>query len=311
MIPTKQDILFEVANQVLVLVCPEGRPSSTPTFEVFEDTESEDGTAESALTGSATVDSVNTTLDASAASGQKTIPLTSTAGIEKGREYIVTQQAANGGRLEAVVVVAVLDGVSVVVQNPLFHDYASGAAFQSARVTIGFATAWVSDTNNLSHPLCPRPKYRAHATYTAGGETCRTPVFFDLLRTKYIHGVTPPAVDSLSRGWLSRLPIDAVGDGGQRVIDDAFHQVKLDLWERELAAYALRHGEVVNELVRLKAVSMVHEFAFDAGGVSEAQWRKSEKKYWDRVENLVPKAQMQISPDGAGGVADDRPLMRR
>ncbi len=74
-------------------------------------------------------DQVDTTLDVAAASGQKVIPLTSTAGIVVGKEYIVRK--AIGNEEEEVLVDIITAGVSVTVVKDLDYSYASGDIFRS------------------------------------------------------------------------------------------------------------------------------------------------------------------------------------
>ena len=74
-------------------------------------------------------DQIDTTLDGAAASGQKVIPLTDTAGIVVGKKYL-TRQAA-GNKYEIVHVESISAGVSVTARDNLKSAYVSGDIFRS------------------------------------------------------------------------------------------------------------------------------------------------------------------------------------
>ena len=84
---------------------------------------------------------VSTTLDGSAASGQKVIPLTATTGITAGMTGYVT----DGTNAESVTVASVSAGVSVTAVADLVHSYVSGDSFSVSPVELvqargGYAT---------------------------------------------------------------------------------------------------------------------------------------------------------------------------
>jgi hypothetical protein len=310
---TKQDIKFNVASQTLSFDAPEGRPSSVTDVQVWQDTDGEEAQEESATTGSGSVESVNTTFDVASGVSQDDptlFYLAATTNIAVDRIYWATNAYS---QIEPVEVIKIVSADSVRIRNTPSYDYANGDAFQSRRISITLATDWVGDTDNLSDPLCPRPQYRVAWTYVVGGATYYATTWFDLVRKPFLTTVTPVDVDRLARGWLARLSTDDQAGNGQRVIDEAVHQVKLDLWERGITAYALRHSDVLNELVRLRAVWLVSEQAFREGGVAQLAMELDRKNYWDRVANLVSssQAQIQVTADGAGSTAPRAPLSRR
>ncbi len=93
-----QDIYFEVTGQIVFFDCPEGRPSGTPTLEVFNWFAGDDATAESAVGAGSVETGPNTTLDAAAGPGEadpRNIPVAATTGVAVGRRYLLTS-AANG-----------------------------------------------------------------------------------------------------------------------------------------------------------------------------------------------------------------------
>lgn len=308
----KQDIKFGVTGQTIYFDCPEGQPSSVTDVQVWEDSQSEDGQEESAV-GSGTVGSVNTTFDAASGVSQsapKVMYLAATTGIATGRQYLATNAY---GEKEWIPVESISSGVSVTSRIVPSIDFSVSDTFQDTRISATVDSTWVADKNNISDPLCPRPFYRVAWTYVVGGVTYVATTWFDLVRKPFVTTVTPADVDRLARGWLARLSTDDQAWNGQTCIDEAVHQVKLDLWERGVTTYALRNSDVVNELVRLRAVWLVSEQAFREGGLGQLAMEIDRKNYWDRVTNLVSsaQAQIQVTADGAGSTAPRAPLSRR
>ena len=74
-------------------------------------------------------ETADTTLDGAAAAAQKTIPLTSTAGITVGQDYRISE--ANGPNREIVKVASIVGGVSVDATDNLKYTYASADIFRA------------------------------------------------------------------------------------------------------------------------------------------------------------------------------------
>lgn len=295
-------ILFEDTTRALVHDAREGRPTSVTSVRVYEDIAADTSTAESATSGSASIESVSTTVDVASGASQADptkIFLTSTANIAVNRQYLITNAV---GQSEWVEIEAIAAGDYVLVRNTLLNDYPVASTFVSTRMSISLASAWVSDIGNVSSPLSPRPRWRAVFEYVVGGVTYRAVVLFDVTRYPFTHGVTALDVDRRSRGWLSRLaPEDRESQGAEK-IELAVEQVKLDLHEHEdLAAAALRHPAIVDELIVLKAVELVHADAVAHSGANPALLEASSKSYWHRLEGLIAKASKQVTADGAAG----------
>jgi hypothetical protein len=311
-INTGQHVLFGIASQSLYYDVPEGRASSITSCSIREDSDDEDVTAESATDGSPSNDSVNTTFSSASGDGQidpTRLNLTSLASLAKGRQYLATN--ALYGQSEWLEIAGVGATYALAV-SPLAHPYAAADTFVGTRITQALATDWVSDTDNLSDPLCPRPRWRMTVEYVCASKTYRKVVLFDLYRFgPFETTVNGADVDRGSRGFLQRLPIDSRGGNGELLIKDAVQQVKLDLWERGLTAVAQRSSEWINELVRLKAVALVSKMAVQMGGSRTDVAESDEAAYWARVDNLAAKVSQQVSPDGAAGTVTRTPLWRR
>ncbi len=108
------------------------RPSGAGTAAVLT-------TAGSALTSpTPTLDSVNTTLSASAAAGATSVTVTSATSVSAGRRYLVGGAETAGGE---TVLVAAVSGTTVTLARPLTSARASGATFQGVRVTVAVSSA--------------------------------------------------------------------------------------------------------------------------------------------------------------------------
>jgi hypothetical protein len=120
----------------------------------------------------ATVDPVNTTLDASAYAGSSTaIPLTSTANIKIGRSYLITSASTN--QAEWVRVVAISDGVNVTVSEPIQYLQNTGSTFTGTRISYSISGALVNTRDR---------GYRAEWEYTVDGVTKKSNTVFDVVR---------------------------------------------------------------------------------------------------------------------------------
>lgn len=103
------------------------RADATPTFVVYNP----DGGTQQA-SASVTMDGVDTTLSGAAAAGATSVSVTSAASVTAGRKYLIGGPEDSGGERATVKSVS---GTTVTLARPLRLAHASGAAFQSSRVT--------------------------------------------------------------------------------------------------------------------------------------------------------------------------------
>lgn len=255
---TTIDLLYGVTGQSLYYDAPEGRPSSVVSSAVYENASGDDGTAEGATTGVAAVETnPNTTFDAASGNGltdPRICRITATTGCLVGRSYLATNAT---GERDWVEVAAITSGDSVVGRLPLANAYAAADTFVSTRIAHTIDSTWVADKTNLSGAFDPNPKYRWRLVYVVAGTTYVADVYFDLLRYAGRHDVTPGAVDQRARGWVERVSVEDREDQGRSVIDEAYQVVKFDLYNLSLPDQSIRNREVVNELVKLKAIELV------------------------------------------------------
>ncbi len=285
------DMLFNVTGQSLYFDCPEGRPSSVTSSTVYENTTGDDGTAESATTGSAAVEtSPNTTFDAASGDGQsdpRKCNLTATTGCAVGRVYLATSATLESERIE---VSAIASADYIIAREPLANSYAAADTFVSTRVTHAIDSTWVADSSNISSGIAPNAKYRWRLVYVVSSVTYVHDVYFDLLRYPARHDVTPMDVDRKFPGWMDRLPTYHREDQGRSLIDEAHREVKYDLYNELKGDQDIRNREVVNELVILRAGMLVD--------LTET----NEKRYRDRFAQILRFTKVPMSTTtGAGG----------
>ena len=288
---TTQDIYFDVTSQTLYHDAAEGRPSSVTSVTVFPWDSSDNADSEWSATG-AVETNPNTTLDAAAGQSQpnpRAVPLTATTGIAEGREYLITH--ATSGLKEWAIVESVTSADSVTVKHPLHNDYASGATFQSTRITAPVDDSWIADEANIRNDAGPNPAYRIRWEYVVGGQTHVADSYFNVVRYAGTHGVRPADVESTSPGWLDRLPSDHRVDQGRRLIDEAYRAVKIDLaaiWQDDAM---VANAEIVDELTRYKCLEIgalaVAMDGGDAGRLTVA--RDAYQRRFDSLSRITNK----------------------
>jgi hypothetical protein len=238
------DIIFGVPGQGLTYRFPTGRPTSA-TFRVLDEA-ADDENSEVEFEGSATVESVNTTIATAAGVGQTDrTAITLAAGTATaGRDYLLAQ---NGKREWVRVVSAV--GTSIVAGAPLQNAYTTGATFQATLLSAAVDSDWVVDEANLSDASDPAPDYRVRWEVTYGSETIIALSFFDLVRGSLGHGLTMQDLEARFWNLLADMPTDHRADQGGRILDAAWEDVQADLASIALNDAALRDAQLVDQLL--------------------------------------------------------------
>lgn len=285
---TVQDILFGVTGQTVYFDCPEGRPSSVTSADVYLWDVSDDGTAEIAVGSGSVETNPNTTIDAASGAGQtdaRVLNVAATTGFSVGRSYLVT--GADGFK-EWVEVGEIDSGNSVTARHPLHNTYASADTVQSTRIQATVDSTWVADDSNITtDELGPNPMYRVRWVYVVNSVTYVADTYFNLVRYNARHGVTPQDVDDMLPGWLDRLPTDHRDTQGRRLIDDAYRGVRIDLHQVDLAASSLAESEIVDELVRYKAIEMCELARYLATDGDPTRVQLATQRYQTRLDSLV------------------------
>ena len=308
-----QEILHGVTGQTLILDAHEGRPSSITSVTVYEADNGDDSQAISATTGSGAIEAAPaTTLSAAAGWGQAdptALTLTSATGVVRDRPYRLT---AASGAWEWVELVA-LAGTAAKSRVPLLNAYASGAAFESTRMTIGIDSTWVADRQWLSDEECTAARYRVAWVYVVGGVTYRRLTHFDLVRYSANHVVTPLDVEIRFPGWIDRLPIDHRAEQGRRLIDSAWREVRVDLKSDSKLGRWLRDADVVSNLIITRANLAAVELDALTGNATAEQLKAAQGAYRQRYDQLIvePHTTTNVSPMGAAETPRRDPLFRR
>jgi hypothetical protein len=239
------DIIFNVTGQTLLHRVQQGRPTSA-TFAVFHENTTDDGTPE--WSGTATVENVDTTLDAAAGVGEADRTLISLAAgggtnVVVERRYRISQN----GRSEWVLIVD-KNGDDLVASAPLQNAYTSGADFEGTHITAAVDATWVADESHLSD-MDASPDYRIRWAIVVAGATYIEHTFFDLVRGAIGHGITMHDLEDRFFNILDSLPINHRDNGGMRILDAAWRDVKAALSGAHINASALRDAELVDQLV--------------------------------------------------------------
>ena len=288
------DVIFGVTGQTLRHCVRSGRPTSA-TFEVFADTAGDDDTAE--FSGTATVDSVSTTLSAAAGASQTdptALALTSAASVVVGRTYLLSEDS----KREWVRLVA-LDGSTATVNHPLANNYTTAATFVSTDITAAIDATWVADESNLSTPSNPEPDYRVRWEILYSGSTLVELTFFDLVRGSIGHGVTME--DLRGRLWsiYDRLPIDDRTNQGQDIIDDAWEDVQAELAAARINDGALRDGATVDQFLIKRILLNCGQNGVTPLGMSYADVLADYQRFYERHVIAAPSIAIATSTGAA------------
>lgn len=295
------DILFDVEDQQVYFDAPEGRPSSVTSVTVFRASVGDDGTAQDALDAAAVETNPNTTFDDDAGESEadpRLLPLAATTGIERDRVYLATNAL---GAHERVEIEGVISGVSAIAKHPLLNTYASGDSFVSTRIATTVKAAWVADSGNISDDLDPNPDYRVRWEYVVAGKTYVHQTYFDLVRYAGGHHVTPADMEELIPGWSDRLPTYHRDDQGRRIIDQAYNQIRWDLFQVGKPDEMVRNSAAIDELVMHKA-RLLLERSQDPGSPATEDARSD---YQFRLDGMFRvSSKVQEAHDSTGAAAE-------
>lgn len=299
-----QDIIYSVTGQTVYLDCPEGQPDSVTSCDVFPMTGSDDSTAETAV-GSPSVEGTIALVDADSGESQpnpRIIYLQQTTDIEVGRDYLIEKDARKEWiRVESIDSTA----VTVTATAPLANDYASGDTLRSPRIEATIDSTWVADVSNLGSGGAT-PYYRVRWEYVKDSITYVRYTYFDLVRVAGGHTVTASDMETYLPGWVHLLPMDHRDDQGQRIIDRAYQQVKIDLQIVKIADQDLRDSGVVDELVARKAIALWAEARVMSADADPLTGDRADAIYNSRFRQLVGVEPKVMIDENASGAGDER-----
>lgn len=297
-----QDILFDVTGQSVYFDAPEGRPSSVTSATAHPWDAGDLAYTDTALGTPLVEVSPDTLVGAASGSGQanpRSITVDDAAGFSAGRSYLLTSEDGYREWLEC----ESTDGNTLVsAKHPLHNAYADGDAIQSTRITAPIDSTWVANINKLRDNGA-EPAYRVRWVYVVSGTTYVADTYFNLVRYAGRHGVTPQDVELAFPGWLDRLPTDHFKDQGRRLIDEAFRQVKIDIESVGVDDSAVANSEIVDELVRWKALALSEMARFLSNGTSQEASTAARAVYQERLDSLVritTKVPVRDHTGGAG-----------
>lgn len=318
-----QEVIFAVTGQSFTYDPPEGRASGTPTVQVFSTGTDDDGTAETATTGSASVDSVSTTLSSAASAGAVTLALTSGTGVTRGRRYLLTDTDKTTEWVEVIAIT----GATATLRQPLINAYASASTFEGCRISISVNSTWVADKSKITDvlgaawrtTLVTTPSewapgasgYRLRWAYTVGSSTIGV-TYADLVRYQSKNLITGLDVDRAFPGWIDRLGVDYREDQGAGLVEEAFHAVKMDALGDAQLLRRIRDTQVLCELVKYRANVKAAE-AHVMAGADPRTLEVAERLYQQRYNQLLrePKIAVDNAGGGANGQALRLPAWRR
>jgi hypothetical protein len=319
-----QDILFNVSGQSFFYDPPEGRASGAITCAIYQCTTDDDGTAESATTGSASCAGSNTTFSASANATSFTVG--SATGITRGRRYLLTSTTGEREWAE----VKSISGTTIEVRQPLKNDYAALSTFQDCRITISVDSTWVATKSKITDVLdltgrgwrtdenttpwvAGAAGYRVRWTYTVNSIACVGVSFADLVRYQAKNLVSPLDVDRRFPGWLDRLPTDYQEDQGQSLIEEAFAAIKIDALADEQVLRRVRDTQVIRDLTIYRANVLAQEASLFSGGTNVEQVKAAQDLYETRYTQLIREPKIPVDQTGGGSSAQPNrePAWRR
>jgi len=301
---TNQELYYNVTGQYLIHDA-ELVPTS-PTVAVYEAVDSDDATAASATTGSASADTTSLTV-ATAYDPQQSDPLllvlNATTGLAEGRRYLI---AAATGEHEIFELQTL--STSAKIRHPLANAYAIGATVKGLRISIAVDPTWIADADSISQENVHHPRYRVRWKYTAGGVTVVRATYVDVVRYQAAHSVTALDIDAVHPGWMELLPTRERNDQGRSLIAAAYRQVRLDVAGEEHGLARARNAEVIDALVIEKTNALAQQSRLERGGGSIEAVDAAVAVYERRFNQLIRSPGIRWDQDGSGAAAHVTPM---
>lgn len=295
------DIVFNVTGQTLEYRVLQGRPTSA-TFSVFDEALGDDDTAE--FSGTATVESVSTTVDAASGRSQtdpQKINLTSTSGVTTSRKYLISE----GSKQEWVQPIEIVTNDYIRVRHVLKNDYTTSATFVGTTITATVDSTWVADEANISDHLDPNPSYRVRWAIVVSGVTYVAYSFFDLVRAPIRHQVDIDDLNARAPGLHDNIPTEYQVEQGRPLIQAAEKSVAAKLAAHGIDTDAFRNDEIYDELVILRSLQMLAMAGFAPLGMNKQQYvddtRNDYETFFQQHVSVTLKSRLA---SGSSGAAD-------
>lgn len=286
------DLTYNVTGQTFEIRSLVGRPTAA-TFRVFNDYDSDDATTYE-FSGTATVDSVSTTVDVASGQGQtdpQRLNVASTSGMTLERKYLVTEN----GRSEWVQPIEIVSNDYIRCRYPLQYGYTTAATVVSTTAIATVDSTWVADLNNVSDPRDPNPAYRVRWELTIGSATVVAFSFLDLVRAKITHGIDADDINGRAPGFVDQMPLEYRTDNAASLIDSSFRALKAKLAAHALDVDAIRNDDLLNELALLKCLAILGAGGWKPLGYdSVAQYAADTSKDFETLFQQLVSVTMKI-----------------
>lgn len=304
---TTTDITYNVTGQSVLYRVMDGRPTSA-TFKVLLDSAGDDDTAE--FSGTATVDSVNTTVDVACGadySDPQQVKLAATTGIVVGRKYLLSE-ASRQGWVEPIEIVS---GDSVRVRHPLRSNYTTAATFVGTYISAAIDSTWVADEGNINDQVDQNPGYRVRWEIVIGGATQVAYSFFDLVRAPVTHQIDLSDLNDRAPGLVDSCPTEYKVDQGRSLIQSAWRSVQARMAAMQIDTDAFRDDSITDELTILCALNMIARGGWRPLGFdSLTEYIDTTQQNYDRfIEQHFVAAMPHDLAQGSSGAAE--PMMQK
>jgi hypothetical protein len=301
--------IYGLTSQTLELRAPQGRPSSG-SFEVFNDFAGDDDVVE--FEGTATVDSVSTTVDASSGVGQvdpHKVSLTATSNIVLGRKYLLSEAS----KQEWIEPVEIVSADYIRVRHALQNNYTTAATLVGTTITAAVDDTWAAALENISDAGDPNPDYRVRWVYVVGGVTYVAYSYFDLVRASVGHQVDIADLNEYAPGLSETLPTEYRVEQGRPLLDAAWRSVRSQLANLRIDVDALRDSELLDELVIHRALVVLamggwKPLGFDSVREYLEEVRREYDRFFEQNFAVTLKTKLDTGTTGAADVVLDRPF---
>lgn len=295
------------------IIADAGPPTSGATYAVFRGSQSNDDTP--ILSGTATLDSVSTTLQSTAgpsSADRSLMQLTSGTGVVIGRRYLLTNIATNGSQRQ-VIIPKFISTNFVNHEADVWTNFDLLSTFKGLRhvFTVDSAFIALSSNINIYGTLVDRvlpfdtgdtataaPPYRVRWTYTTGGGTMRTHwTTFDVCRAPAQHHVTVENVRAMVPDIIWNEWTQQRGQDFMPQIHEAFERLRFDIRMAGYDPNMVTDPLIMDRLTTLAAVARImRALNKDENGDYEKDYRNA----FEKAIGTGLRAWMQT--DSSGGI---------
>lgn len=211
----RPEVVKDQASQTLIFESVEGRPSATPTVGTKDS-----GGAElsAAADTNVTLDAVNTTINASASIGDKSVTVASVSDIDVGRVYLITNALLQWERVRVTGVDS--SGKIVYLDEEIEHAYTTADTFVGTRFVYDLQDDDISALAEMN---------RATATYTVAGRIYRIVQAYDVVLNELVNPITNAGIKARWPDLSLQEYEEQLGEDYKRQRDLAWEQVKREL----------------------------------------------------------------------------------